>query len=194
MRAVRIRYTIFRAMATESDVFISYATDTKPLAEQLTNALQTQGFHAWADFKDLRPGQVWQDEIDRALENARSFLILVSPRSRASSWQEAEWRAVLAKVWSDSGKRLIPVLVGGTEPPPFLRNWVSLNVDPAAEPVNWTHHVVSALLSAPNELSPAQIAENNRLRQRRLDEMSRIAEELAKNEPDHRDLPPGLTR
>jgi hypothetical protein len=45
-------------MATESDVFISYAADTKPLAEQLTQALQTQGFHAWVDFKDLRPGQL----------------------------------------------------------------------------------------------------------------------------------------
>ena len=181
-------------MATESDVFISYATDTKPLAEQLTKTLQTQGFHAWADFKDLRPGQVWQDEIERALENARSFLILVSPGSRASSWQEAEWRAVLAKVWSDSGKRLIPVVVGGTEPPPFLRNWVSLLVDPDAEPANWTHHVVDALRSAPSELTEAQIAENRRQRQLRLDEIGRIAEKLAKNEPDPWDAPPGLPR
>lgn len=189
-----MRDTVFRAMATESDVFISYAADTKPLAEQLTQALQTQGFHAWADFKDLRPGQVWQDEIERALEDARSFLILVRPTSRADSWQEAEWRAALRKVWSDSDKRLIPVVVGGTEPPPFLRSWVSLLVDPDAEPANWTRHVVNALLSAPNERVHAPSAENRRQRQRRLDEIGRTAEELAKNEPDCRDLPPGLKR
>src|ERR1035438_9311078 len=187
-----MRDTVLRAMATESDVFISYATDTKPLAEQLTQALQTQGFHAWADF-NLRPGQVWQDEIERALEDARSFLILVSPTSRAGSWQEVEWRAALAKVWSDSDKRLIPVLVGGTEPPPFLRNWVSLIVDPAAEPANWTRHVVDALLSAPNELVHAPSAGSWRERQRRFDEISRMAEELRKDEPDHRHLPPDLT-
>jgi hypothetical protein len=181
-------------MVTESGVFISYAADTKPLAEQLTQALQTQGFHAWADFKDLRPGQVWQDEIERALEDARSFLILVSPTSRAGSWQEVEWRAALAKVWTDSDKRLIPVLVGGTEPPPFLRNWVSLIVDPAAEPANWTRHVVNALLSAPNERVPASIDRNRRERERRLDEMSRTAEELGKNEPGPLDLPSGLKR
>lgn len=189
-----MRDTVLGAMATESDVFISYAADTKPLAEQLTQALQTQGFHAWADFKDLRPGQVWQDEIERALDNAKSFLILVSPSSRASSWQEIEWRAALAKVWSDSDKRMIPVVVGGTEPPPFLRNWVSLMVDPAAEPANWTRHVISALLSAPSEPAPAQIERNRLERLRRFDEISRMAERLGRNEPDQRDFPPGLKR
>jgi TIR domain-containing protein len=180
-------------MATESDVFISYATDTKPLAEQLAQALQAQGFYAWVDF-NLRPGQVWQDEVERALERARSFLIVVSPRSRASSWQEAEWRAVLAKVWSDSDKRLIPIVVGGSEPPPFLRNWVGLRVDPAAEPANWTRHVVDALRSAQNEAVHVPSAEYRRERQQRLDEISRAAEQLGKNEPEHGDLPPGSKR
>jgi hypothetical protein len=84
-------------MATESEVFIS-AADTKLLAEQLTDALQTQGFHAWADFNDLRPGQLRLDELEHALDKARSFLILVSAKSRASARQETEWRAMLTKV------------------------------------------------------------------------------------------------
>jgi len=99
-------------MTADSDVFISYATDTKPLAEQLTEALQKQGMRAWADFKDLRPGQRWQDELERALESAGWFVILVSPQSYASPWQEAEWRAALTKVWSDPQKTIIPVVVG----------------------------------------------------------------------------------
>lgn len=189
-----MRDTVLRAMATESDIFISYATDTKPFAEQLAQALQQQGFHAWADFKDLRPGQVFRNELERALDNARSFLILVSPASRASAWQDAEWRAALVKVWSDSNKRMIPVVVGGAEPPPFLRNWVSLRVDPAAEPQNWTRHVVNALRLAPDSSVQAPSAENLRVRQRRLDEIGHMAEELRKNEPDHGDLPPGLKR
>ena len=32
-------------MSNESDVFITYATDNKPLAEQLTKALELEGFH-----------------------------------------------------------------------------------------------------------------------------------------------------
>jgi hypothetical protein len=81
-------------MASESDVFISYAADTKRLAEQLTDALQSQGFHTWSDFRDLHPGDLRLDELDRALDRARSFLIVVSDKSRASAWQEAEWRAI----------------------------------------------------------------------------------------------------
>jgi len=44
--------------------------------------------HAWADFKDLRPGQRWHDELERALESADWFVILVSPQSYASPWQK----------------------------------------------------------------------------------------------------------
>lgn len=44
-------------MATGTNVFISYASDTKPLAEELARALESQGIEPWVDFKDLQPGQ-----------------------------------------------------------------------------------------------------------------------------------------
>jgi len=75
-------------MARFSDVFISYAADTKPLAEELTLALQREGINTWADFKDLKPGQLWKDEIEHALENARSVVILVSPDSQSTRWAD----------------------------------------------------------------------------------------------------------
>jgi hypothetical protein len=54
-------------MPAGNNVFISYATDTKPAAEELTRALEQNGFHAWADFKDLHAGDRWQREIERAV-------------------------------------------------------------------------------------------------------------------------------
>jgi hypothetical protein len=42
---------------------------------------------------------------------------------------------------------MLPV-VSGAEPPPFLRNWVPLNIDPAAEPSAWTRRVLDVLRSA----------------------------------------------
>ena len=129
------------------NVFVSYASDTRPLAEQLTQALNNEGIQSWVDFKNLQPGQQFQRELDRAIEQAECFLILVGPKSRATPWQDAEWRAVLTKAWTDSGKRVLPVVVGSSQSPPFLRNWVSLNVDPSAEPETWTRRVVDALES-----------------------------------------------
>jgi hypothetical protein len=108
--------------------------------------------------------------------------------------RKAEWRAALAKVWSDSDKRLIPVVVGGTEPPAFLRDRVWLRVDPAAEPANWTRHVIDALRSTHNEAFQSPSAGDRQQRQQRLNEIGRAAEELGKHEPKAVELPPGSQR
>lgn len=171
-------------MASGSSVFISYATDTKPWAEELTRALESQGIEAWVDFKDLRPGQRWRDELERAIDAAQWVLILVGSGSRATPWQEAEWNAALARTWVDREKRLLPVVFGPTEPPPFLRNWVSLRVDPATEPSTWTRHVLDALRSVRNEAVHGVGPQNRRERQTRLDEIKKAAEELRQGQPD----------
>jgi hypothetical protein len=171
-------------MANELSVFISHGTDTRPLAEELTRALESQGIEAWVDFKDLRPGQRWKDELERAIGDAQWFLILVGSGNRATAWQEAEWSTALARTWTDRDKRLLPIVFGQTEPPPFLRNWVSLRVDPTKEPSTWTRHVLDALRSARNEAIHGVDVQNRRERQRRLDEIRRVAEELRESPPD----------
>jgi TIR domain len=171
-------------MANESSVFISYAADTKPLAEELTRALESQGIDAWVDFKDLRPGQRWKDELERAIGAAQWVLILLGPGNRATAWQEAEWSTALARTWADTEKRLLPVVFGHTEPPAFLRNWVSLRVDPAKEPSTWTRHVLDALRSVRNDAVHSVGVQNRRERQERLDEISKVAEELREGQPD----------
>jgi hypothetical protein len=170
------------------NVFISYATDTKPAAEELTRALEENGIHAWADFKDLRAGQRWQKEIERAANNSRQFLVLVGPQSSSTPWLEAEWRTILAKAWSDDRKSVIPILFGTGETPAFLRSWVPLRVDPAAEPAKWTLRVLDALRSQRNRYT--QSAANRRERGERLAQITRAAEELrnaeSERQPRHR--------
>jgi hypothetical protein len=149
-----------------------------PLAEQLASALQKHGISAWADFKDLHTGENWAAAIERALDNAHWILILVTPHSLGSRWLEAEWRAAVTSAWSDSSKALIPILVGGTQPPPFLRGWAALAVDPVAEPGTWTNRVVDALRSTRSSaLRDFSSEERQELRQR-LNEAAHAAEEM----------------
>lgn len=169
-------------MQAASDVFVSYGTDTRPLAEELTRALEGQGMHVWADFKDLQPGQSWREEIERAANQADSFVIVVGPGSASTRWLEAEWKAALGSVWSDSEKTMIPVVLRGAEPPPFLRNWVHLNVDPESEPSGWTSRVIDALVRRRNELSQTSPPEAERERARRLDELADAIVELERAE------------
>jgi hypothetical protein len=159
-------------------VFISYAHDTKPLAEELTQALLHRGIQTWVDFNNLKPGDECQLELDRAIKNAQSFLILVGPKSRGTPWQEAEWTALLTKAWADSEKRLLPVIVGSSEPPPFLRNWVSLRVDPSEEPQTWTHRVADALGSIHSPTARGLTAKSKREREKRLNEISEAVKAL----------------
>lgn len=170
-------------MPTGSNVFISYASDTKSRAQELTRALENQGFEPWVDFKDLQPGQRWRDELERAIGSAVWLLILVGPGSRSTAWQEAEWSAALARSWSDDNKRLLPVVFGEAEPPPFLRDWVSLRVDAEKEPATWTRHVLDALRSLRNEGVHDAGGHSRLLRERRLDEIAGVAEQLRRDSP-----------
>src|SRR6266567_8952428 len=165
-------------MATSTNVFISYASDTKPLAEELTRALESQGIEPWVDFKDLQPGQRWREELERAIDAAQWFVILVGSKSRATPWQEAEWSAALASSWADREKKLLPVVFGEGDPPPFLRNWVSLRIDPEREASTWTRHVLGALRNLRNEV--VQDPQGREERHERLNEVRKAAEELRK--------------
>ncbi len=173
-------------MATAGDVFISYASDTKPLAEELTRALETQGIEPWVDFRNLRPGQRWPEELERAVENAEWFLILVGAHSRATLRQEAEWSAALTRTWADREKRLLPIVFGQGEPPPFLRNWVPLRVNPEAEALTWTRRVVDELRSHRDEAGH-RLPKGREERQNRLEEIRQAVEALREADQD---IPP----
>jgi TIR domain len=176
-------------MPVKPQVFVSYAADTKPFAKELTQALEQHGFEIWADFKNLASGPRWQDEIGRALDRAESFVILVQPNSQPTPRQEAEWQVVLQKAWSNPHKRMIPVVVGGKEPPPFLRNWACISVDSADGSGNWTHRVLRALQAEPGGTVRGLSAKDRQERQRRWREMNRAVEELAQREAETGEFP-----
>jgi nucleotide-binding universal stress UspA family protein len=170
-------------MASAANVFISYASDTKPLAEELTKELESQGIEPWVDFKDLHPGQRWSEELERAIEEAQWVLVLVGSDSRATPWQEAEWRAVLAHTWVHREKRLLPIVFGQDDPPPFLRNWVALRVNPDTEASTWTRKVIDVLRNLRKEpVHPGQKSREER--QKRLEEIQQAAEGLRELQPD----------
>lgn len=172
-------------MSDRNNVFICHTWDTKSLAEELTKALGKQGIEAWADFKNLRPGHRWQEELERAIDSAAYFVFLLTPESRSTPWQEAEWGAALARTWVDDEKKLLPVVFGKSDSPPFLRDWVPLRVDPDTDASVWTSEVLNALQNLRNE-SVHRVRPSNRAeRQQRFDEPRVAAEHLRQGQPDH---------
>lgn len=65
----------------KTSVFISYAHEDEPTAVEIYNFLKTQDCDPWLDKFSLIPGQDWQFEIQRAIENSDIFIACLSNNS-----------------------------------------------------------------------------------------------------------------
>ncbi len=128
-----------------AEVFISYSMDARPWAEKLSNSLESKGVSTWMDSKHIRAGERWVDEIQRALDDARYFLIVVGPKNRVGEWQDREWQGALQRTWADPNKRIVPVLINGATPPSFLRNWVFVRIQPGEPESSWIDRIYDAV-------------------------------------------------
>lgn len=64
-----------------SGIFISYSPTDADFARKLNDALQMQGKLTWFDQESIASGADFQQEIDRGIEQADHFLLIVSPNS-----------------------------------------------------------------------------------------------------------------
>lgn len=62
-------------------VFISYASQDRVAALRLYDDLTKASLYPWLDNKDLLPGQTWDLEIRKAVENSKYFIAIFSSTS-----------------------------------------------------------------------------------------------------------------
>lgn len=94
-----------------ADVFISYAREDRPRAEQVARALSAAGIDSFWD-TEIPPGQTWADYIEAKIAQCKTLIVLWSATSTKSQSVREE-----ARIGRDSGK-LIPVMLDPT-PAPF---------------------------------------------------------------------------
>jgi len=90
-------------------VFLSYNPSDKKVASDLAKGLSKFGYHVWFADQDLLPGDNWSLGIGKALEEADSMVVLVSPASAKSQWQSREVQYALASPQYQG--RVVSVLV-----------------------------------------------------------------------------------
>lgn len=99
-------------------LFLSHSTDDDAIVRDLRQALGDLGQDVWIDSRELRGGDALRPEIQRAIEEARAYAVLISPGSLQSSWVGKELRHAL-KVQNQRGKdayRVVPLLLDATRP------------------------------------------------------------------------------
>jgi hypothetical protein len=98
-------------------IFISYAREDVQQADDLSTILRAGGHDPWYD-TELLPGQHWQSELEKAIDECPAFVSTLSSHSLNSDW--CNWELATA---TQMNKAIIPVLLeAGLTLPASIRN------------------------------------------------------------------------
>ncbi len=98
------------AETRKCEIFLSFHFCDEPLARQVYERLTAEGFRVWFCVEAYGPGAVWLAEIEQALRDAETFLVLLTDTA-PQRWVEAEVGAALRRQVHDPEHfRILPVL------------------------------------------------------------------------------------
>lgn len=89
-----------------SKIFFSYSREDSEFALKLATDLRLLGSDIWIDQLDIRAGSRWDSEVETALLNANSLLVILTPHSVASNNVIDEISYAL-----EQNKTIIPILL-----------------------------------------------------------------------------------
>ena len=90
-------------------LFISHSTNDGAIVRALQQALGDLGQDVWIDSHQLRGGDPLWPEIQRAIDEAAAYAVVVSPSGLQSNWVGKELRRAL-DVQGERGKNAYPVV------------------------------------------------------------------------------------
>ncbi|HEX4619766.1 MAG TPA: TIR domain-containing protein [Steroidobacteraceae bacterium] len=99
-------------------VFLSYASDDRPAAQALRDALQTYGLEVWYDESGLDGGDAWDQKIRRQIRECDFFMPVISAQTdaRPEGYFRREWRLAVERThdMADDHTFLLPVVIDDT--------------------------------------------------------------------------------
>lgn len=98
------------------DVFISYASPDKPMADAAVASLEAHGIRCWVAPRDVLPGQSYMDAISAAVTEARLVVLVFSAATEGSRHVEREVELALSR-----GTAIVPLRVEDVAPAGSLR-------------------------------------------------------------------------
>ena len=86
-------------------IFVSYSRKNKDFCRQLTDELKTRDLDFWVDWEGIPPTVEWMKEIEKGIEEADTFIAVVS-----NDWIASPVCIEELNIAVKNGKRLIPVV------------------------------------------------------------------------------------
>jgi TIR domain len=127
-------------------VFISYARADTSCAQELHALLRTAGWRVWLDVEDVAAGVNWHEAVTRAIEQADTFVFVLSPSSLNSVWCARELEVAVAR-----GKKIVALVArdphGSAVPDALARvSWIRTRTDD--DRVGACRSLISAIAAA----------------------------------------------
>jgi hypothetical protein len=145
------------------DVFLSHASRDKAQVEELAYRLKRRRLKPFLDKWHLVPGEPWQEGIEEALNQSRTFAIFLGPGD-LGPWQNEEMRDALDTRTRDKSRRVIPVLLPGASMPDekalprFLRRLTWVDFRRGLDDPQALHRLLCGIKGIPPEGGPAPVS------------------------------------
>ena len=140
------------------DVFISYSSVDKPLADAVCATLEGRGIRCWIAPRDIVPGMDWSDAIIDALTSAQVFLLLLSGASNESEQVKRELQNAVSE-----GLPVVPLRLEDVCLSKHMRyfigtpHWLDAMSPPMEAHLERLSNTVSALLQAGNRHQASEL-------------------------------------
>lgn len=168
---------------TEQRAFVSYSTETQDLALALSRYLEERGWHC-STAREIPASSSWQDAVADAIEGADAVVLLVG--SQTSEALRFEWSLALRASWENEQKRVVPVLLLGADPPPFLRNLATVRLTDDLDEEGF-ERVFQLISSQGGERSLEDSADEQLRLAERLDKAIEVLRSDSRNEAELRE-------
>jgi hypothetical protein len=138
------------------DVFISYSSKDKPVADATCATLEAKGIRCWIAPRDIRPGADWGEAIVDAIHEARVFVLVFSRNANDSPQIKREVERAINK-----GIPVIPLRIENVMPAKALEyflstpHWLDAFSPPLEQHLAYLAAVVQSVLDGKPAPQPA---------------------------------------
>jgi hypothetical protein len=137
-----------------TNVFINYSFQDRPLANEITNALEQAGLRTWQDSEEIKPGEDFVSVIRAALEKSPCIVTQWTAHSVDSSWVLAE-----AKIAREMGTQLpVAVVIDVRDIPPEFRDVQALTTRSNTINPDELNQLIKAVRSRLADTQPKHLA------------------------------------
>lgn len=114
------------------DVFISYSSKDKSVADAACALLEARGIRCWIASRDIEPGIDWGDSIVNAIEQSRVMVLIFSSNANGSSQIKREVNQAIGK-----GVYVIPFRIENVLPSGAMEYYIDVThwLDALTEPL-----------------------------------------------------------